>query len=109
MHIKAERTLRLKPDRLSAGKRDGGDLGELDGDLDSGVAGADHHNPLPAEGFRPAVMGSVQQGSGEVAQAGKVGNVGPAEAAGGRDQRPGGQPVPAGHEKAVGLAVPHRI
>ena len=65
--------------------------------------------PLPGELVGAAVAGGVQQGSGEVGQTGKIGNVRPAEASGCRDQCPGRQPVPAGQVEVEGLPVPRRI
>jgi hypothetical protein len=96
VHIEPEGTLRLEPDRVSAGDGHGGDLGEFDGDLYGGVPGADHHYSLPGELVRAAVVGGGQEGSGELGQTGKVGDMRSAEAAGCCDQTPRGQPARAG-------------
>jgi hypothetical protein len=66
--IAAERALWGELDGFAGGEGDGGDLGQLVANLQGGVGGADNDDALAAERARIAVVGGVQDGTGERAQ-----------------------------------------
>lgn len=72
VNILAKQLLAAKPNRLARGQRDMCHAGQLGGDLDRRVAGADHHNPQARKCCWRAVAGRVQQLAGEALLAGQL-------------------------------------
>lgn len=65
VQILAQRALGREAHRVSRGEGDPGVRGQVGGDLNCGVPGADDHHALPGERLRHAVLGRVQHCAGE--------------------------------------------
>lgn len=75
VQVLAERALWHPADRTPGGQRGVRHGSEFGGDLDRGVAAADHHDPMPGERVGAAVVGCVQHPPRELRPPGQVKDV----------------------------------
>jgi hypothetical protein len=110
VQVDAERPLSAHSQRGPCRQGHSGDLRELDGDLDGGVAATDHHDALSGVRLGPSVGRGVEQLTGVAGDAGQRRHLRRAEQAGGGDHRPGGQRRPAAEldREAVRLRADRR-